>query len=40
MKRLSEGTGIRHFSPGQSLGSQTMNDLNSAINHNTDLRIH
>lgn len=37
MKRLSEGTGIGHFSPGQSLGSQTMNSLNSAINHNTEI---
>ena len=35
MKQLSEGTGIEHFAPGQSLGSQTMNDLNSTINHNT-----
>jgi hypothetical protein len=37
MKRLSEGTGIGYFSPGQSLGSQTMNNLNTAINHNTDI---
>jgi hypothetical protein len=34
MKQLSEGTGVGQFSPGQSLGSQTMNNLNSAINHN------
>lgn len=35
MKQLSNGTGIGYFTPGQSLGSQTMNNLNSAINHNT-----
>ena len=35
MKQLSEGTGIGYFTPGQSLGSQTMNNLNSTINHNT-----
>ena len=35
MKNLSEGTGVEYFSPGQSLGSQTMNNLNSAITRNT-----
>ena len=34
MKQLTEGTGIGYFIPGQSLGSQTMNSLNSTINHN------
>lgn len=35
MNYLSNGTGIGYFSPGQSLGSQAMNRLNSTINRNT-----
>jgi hypothetical protein len=35
MENIHGGTGINYFAPGQSLSSQTMNNLNSAINANT-----
>lgn len=37
MNNISNGTGITQFVPGQALGSSTMNDLNRAINLNTEV---
>lgn len=37
MNRLSNGTEISSFSPGQPLSSSIMNKLNSTINNNTSV---
>lgn len=35
MRHITNGTGINSFSPGQSLSSQDMNNINTAVNSNS-----